>query len=132
MVEKLNFRVVEGSDSRLSDKDFLLLKEDYFHSPLNSNELRLKYGLSKREYMETCKQIRDEENILIRPRKSAKHFYRFKDKWYILKTTKNERRYFGSLPIGRFSEDDMMEIVNQLKKMEWDVDECRNYIRSLN
>lgn len=127
----MNFNVVDGTDEFLSKEKMAAFEEDYLNSELKSNDVRLKYGLSKRQYSEIAQQIRDKYGLIRRPYAQSKHFYQQGNRWIIIKTNRRERVYIGSLPVDVFSKSDVECIVEKCKELSWNVDECVNLLEVL-
>lgn len=128
----MKFNIIEGNSSRLSEEEYNSFVEDYLESNLTSNEVRLKYNLSTKEYAQLTKKIREQQGISSRPYPNCRYFYKQHNRWQIIKTVNHQRLCFGSLPVSEFSEEDMEEIINTLKEMEWDFVLCEQYITELN
>ena len=124
--------IIEGEYSRLPLELYEKFKNDYLTSPLTSDEVRKKYGLSEKEYSQLTKPIRDELGIKTRPYPNSKYFYRQGNRWWIVKSINGERIIFGSLPTSFFSEDDMVKVIKNLKKMGWTPTLGKEYIEELN
>ena len=127
----MNFNFVEGQYSRLSEENFEEFRDDYLHSELSTQEVREQWGLSKREYAEITREIRNELGLKSRPFTRAKHFYKKGNQWHIIKTRNKERTYYGSLPCSRFSEDEMKDIVKKLESYDWKYTSCQRFLREL-
>ena len=125
----MNFNVVDGTDEILPVELLSSFEEDYLNSELKSVEVRLKYGLSKRQYSEITRDIREKYGLLRRPYAQSKHFYQQGNRWIIIKTNRRERVYIGSLPVDVFSKSDVEAIVERCKEMAWNIDECMNLLQ---
>ncbi len=127
----MEFKVIDGTSPLLTEIEFKSFREDYLTSDMTTNDVRLKYGLSKKQYSDITKKIREEEGIDCRPYSRAKHFYKHNGRWYVIKTTKKERIYFGSLPCIDFSKQDMEQIVKKMAKMRWEYTRCKEFLQCL-
>lgn len=127
----MNFNIVAAPDKRLTEEQYPQFKEDYLNSELDYFKLKAKYGLSKKEYGETAKRVRDEENIDYRPSAKAKYYYRNGKQWRIVKSIKGKAVLYGSLPVRKYSEKKMKAIVAKCKEWRWDYEKCTGYINSL-
>ena len=127
----MNFHLVEGKYESIAIDELSDFERDYLNSELNSTEVREKYGLSRKQYSLITQRIRDKYGLLRKPYAQSKHFYQQGNRWHIIKTIKNKRIRFGSLPADVFSKEDMEIIIEKCKKMQWNVDKCMNLIESL-
>ena len=127
----LKFRLVEGDYTDLPIEKVRDFERDYLNPSLTSHEVRMKYGLSKRQYSRVTQKIRDKYGLIRRPYAQSKHFYRQGNRWYIIKTIRNERILFGSLPTAVFSKDDMEIVIDKCRDMSWNIGECIDLIQSL-
>ena len=127
----MNFNIVSAPEQRLTADTYKQFKDDYLHSTMTYHELKHKYGLSKKEYGETIKRIKAEENITYKPVNNAKHFYDVYGKYRVIKRCNGKNVLFGTLPKTKFSEQDMINIVNKCKEWRWDYEKCTRYIKSL-
>ena len=127
----MNFNVIDGTDNVLSLEQLAAFEADYLNSELKSVEVRMKYGLSKRQYSEITRDIREKYGLLRRPYAQSKHFYQQGNRWIIIKTNRRERVYIGSLPVDVFSKSDVECIVEKCKELSWNVDECVNLLEVL-
>jgi hypothetical protein len=125
----MNFNVVDGTDEILPREKLSAFEADYLNSELKSVEVRMKYGLSKRQYSEITREIRERYGLIRRPYAQSKHFYQWGNRWHIIKTNKRERVYIGSLPTDVFSKSDIEAIVEKCKELAWNVDECMNLLQ---
>lgn len=127
----MNFNVIDGTDEFLSKEKLSAFEADYLNSELKSEEVRRKYGLSKRQYSVVSQRIRDKYGLLRRPYAQSKHFYQQGNRWIIIKTNRKERVYIGSLPCDVFSKSDVECIVEKCKEMCWNIDKCVDLIQVL-
>lgn len=127
----MNFNIVSAPAGRLSEVDYPKFKKDYLTSTLNYHKLRDKYGLSKKEYGEVVKRIKKEEGITHRPYVSAKYYYKNGKSYYIVKNINGVNIQYASFPCRRFNEQDMINIVNKFKELDWDYDKCVEYAESV-
>ena len=127
----MNFNVVSGDYSILSEDKFDEFKADYLNSDLSSNEVRLKWNLSKKQYSRVTKKIREELGLLKRPYRESKHYYENKTCWSIIKHINQEKVYFGSVSKSKYSEDDVKQIVAHCKSLDWDKEKVYEYIGGL-
>ena len=127
----MNFNVVSAPDKRLTEEKYLEFKEDYLHSNLNWNELKNKYGLSKKEHAETCRRVKQEEGLEYRPMKKAKYYYKHGNNYYIVKRLNGKNVYLGRFPAPMFTENDLKQIVERCKKYGWDIEKCKRYVNQV-
>ena len=127
----MNFNIIEGQASRLSADDFEAFKWDYLNSEMTTHEVRLKYGLSKKEYSKITNEIRKELGIRCRPHTRAKNYYKNGNRWDIVRTNNYHTRHYGSLRCEHFSEKDMKKIIKKCRKMNWEYTSCTKYINGL-
>lgn len=127
----MNFRVVSAPEKRLTEEMYPQFKKDYMDSDLDYHKLKAKYGLSKKEYGEVARRVREEENITTRPSGKAKYFYPNGNRWVIVKSINGNRIDFGSLPMKNYSQKKMRAIVEKCKEWGWDYEKCTEYINSL-
>ena len=127
----MNFNLIEGNYIDLPSEKLPDFEKDYLDPSLKSEEVRKKYDLSKKQYSRVTQAIREKYGLIRRPYAHAKHFYRQGNRWYIFKTTKNERIFYGSLPVSMFSETDMETIIKKCRKLSWNIPECMNLIQTL-
>ena len=73
----MNFNVVDGTDEILPREKLSAFEADYLNSELKSVEVRMKYGLSKRQYSEITREIRERYGLIRRPYAQSKHFYQW-------------------------------------------------------
>ena len=127
----MNFNIVEGDYEVLSDEELSAFEADYLNSEMTSVEVRLKHGLSKKQYSRISKEIRERHGLLRRPYAQSKHYYKQGNRWIIIKTNKMERIYLGSLPCSVYTKTDVESIVRICKKMFWNIDKCVELIQVL-
>lgn len=127
----MNFKISSAPDRRLSEEDYQKFKDDYLNSSLTWHELRKKYKLSKKEHSETCKRVKAEEGISIRPCLIAKYFYRTGNSYQIIKRINGVNVVFGTFSSSKFNETDLKRIVETCKEYEWDLDKCKAFIEKV-
>lgn len=125
----MKFTIKEGEYECLTADEFVKFEEDYLHSDLTRDEVKSKYNLSKKQYADVTRSIRKKHNIMRRPKPSCKNYYRFGNQYRIIKTIDGTRYYIGSLPCHAFSEEDVLKIVEHCRKLQWNVDDCEQYIK---
>lgn len=123
----MNFNIVDGKYADLDSiyNDFV---EDYvFSTELKNNEIRVKYGLTHKEFKELSDMVKADYGLSRRPIKitGAKYYYEHKHGFHIQKTVDNVINYIGFVP----TEDLAIEVVEKCKNASWDVDVCRNILR---
>lgn len=127
----MNFNVINGDYEILSKELLCDFEADYLNSRLTAVEVRKKYNLSKKQYAELAQKIRDRYGLVKRPYPNAKHYYRQGNRWCIIKTHNKIRTYYGSLPVDVFSKEEMDVIVEKCEELQWNVDDCIDFLQSL-
>ena len=127
----MNFNLVNGDYEILSKELLCDFEDDYLNSSLTAVEVRHKYNLSKKQYSILAQKIRDKYGLVKRPYPNAKHYYRQGNRWCIIKTISKVRYYFGSLPVDVFNEEEIEMIVEKCEELQWNIDECIDYLKSL-
>ena len=127
----MNFNLVSGEYEVLSKELLCAFEDDYLNSSLTWIEVRHKYNLSKKQYAELAQSIRDKYGLVKRPYANAKNYYLQGNRWCIIKTNNKVRTYFGSLPADVFSREEIEIIVEKCEELQWNVDDCMNFLQSL-
>ena len=122
----LNFNVVESAyvdiDSIYND-----FQTDYLESTISNPDLRVKYNLSHKEFWDLTREIKDNLGLKKRPSVSyPKYYYKVKRGYIIKKRYGLDDVYIGWVK----TEELAIQMVELCKKALWDVDVCRDIVRS--
>ena len=120
----MEFNVVEGEYADL-DSIYSAFEEDYLHSDIYANDLRVKYNLTWGEFREIRDTVKKNNGISRRPRvdyRGAKYYYKRHDGTFLIQRRINQRTtYFGVVP----NRSVARKVVELCKKAMWDIDVCR-------
>ena len=125
----MKFSIASAPDKRLSEEDYLKFKEEYLHSEISWNDLKNKYGLSKKEHSETCKRVKQEEGLSVRPSQTARYFYKSNNSYQVIKRINGTNIVFGTFPTSKFDETDLKTVIKKCKEFDWNVDKCKLFIK---
>lgn len=123
----INCRVIEGAYADV-DKirdDFV---EDYLGFELSNGEIRDKYALTWKEFRELSEEVKSEYGLSRRPKKpvEGKFYYKTDTGFIIQKRVDGVTTYFGHTP----TEELAKKCVELCKKYRWNVDVCKDVIKS--
>ena len=125
----MNYNIIEGAYAHFDEirEDFI---QDYIFSfDLSNGEIRAKYGLTWNEFKEFCEKVKSEFGLSRRPRSTGdgKFYYKTNTGFIIQKRVNGITIYFGHAP----TEELAKKCVEICKKYRWDVDVCRDIIKSI-
>lgn len=132
----ITFKIVENSHGR----DLSHLRDDfemdYICSGLSVNSLIRKYGLSRNEYYELAREVREKYNISSKPRaginkdltdvRVGKNYKKCRYGYQIHKTLNQTRNYIGTVP----SEEIAKKMIDVCEEIGWDIPKCKQIVRN--
>lgn len=124
----MNWNIIEGAYADLDKirEDFI---QDYLFSfELSNREIRDKYGLTWKEFKELSEEVKSDFGLSRRPRKQVKgkFYYKAAHGFIIQKRVDGVVTYFGHTS----TEELAKKCVEICKKYRWDVDVCKDIIKS--
>lgn len=123
----MNFIVIENKPLEL---DYLSFEDEYLHSDIMNEDLRVKYGLSKLEFRKITQRIKQKVGVSRRPNISAKYYYCHNNAWVIHRKIDGELIYFGRIPFG-LGEDVLNQALSICELNKWDCTICKPLIKEL-
>lgn len=123
----MNFCIVEKTPIIIDDV-YDSVKDEYLHTSVTSEEIRLKYGLSNCDWSNVVNRIKSEENLKVRPILNAKYYYKQGDGFKIQKKIDGVLYNFGTVPTTELAE----KCVEECKKHDWDIEECYRIVGGYN
>ena len=123
----MNFTIVDGVRPAYEEIHDDFIQDYIFSTDLKNNEIRLKYGLSHKEFKELSDMVKEEFGVSRRPIRitGCKYYYKHKHGFHIQKTIDNVVYYLGYVT----SEDVAIEIVEKCKNVSWNIGECRQIVK---
>lgn len=122
----MEFKIIENPVDVIDEDKF---EYDYFNSPLTTRELRKEYGISVKKFKELGDKIKAKHGLSVRPSKynQGKHYYPSKYGWTISIILDTKHNYLGHVP----TEEMAKKAVKICKKLNWDIDKCKQAIWEL-
>lgn len=121
----MKFKIVEGAylDIEQIYDDF---EKEYLYSLVSNPELKKKFGLNKREWVEITRKVKERNNISRRPyrRREGKHYYSQGKGYAIRKFINGKLHHLGTVP----TEEIAIKIVALCEKEEWDINKCHKIL----
>ena len=97
--------------------------QDYLHSSMKNEEIRLKYDLSHGEFKSLAKQVKSEAGLSHRndTKHKGRYYYPYSHGFIIQKRIDGRNIYFGSVGTLELAK----KAVEVCEKLHWKVQECR-------
>lgn len=124
----MKFTVVDGEYADVSSIYDDFVKDYIYSTELKNTELRLKYGLSHKEFKDLCDKVKMEHGINRRNTAwdSAKYYSKHVNGFVICKCINRSTVYIGIVP----TEDLAIKLVEICKKLSWDVNKCKHIVKN--
>ena len=122
----MNFNLIEEAYVDVEEiyPDF---KADYLGTNIHSNDLRLKYGLSHKDFWDLAREVKQEVGLRKRPIGYVpKYYYKVRSGYIIQKRYDRNMIYLGFVPSERIAK----QMVKLCKNHLWDIDVCKNIIHN--
>lgn len=123
----MNFTIVENAESNLNVKDF---EEEYLHSSIMNEELRVKYDLSKKNFQKITQEIKDRHGYSKRPTINGKHYHSHNGGWVISRKQNQKLRYYGRIPHS-MGEECLNKALELCEENNWDYEKSKKAIQEL-
>ena len=123
----MKFRVIDGEDKTFEDiyNDF---EKEYLTSRITNDDLRRKYELSKKDFLNLTRLIKSNKGLSRRPRRT-KYYYSTHHGFTLAKKINGKVRYGGWIPISK--KYLLQEAVQICEKLEWNSEKCKEAIKEL-
>jgi hypothetical protein len=121
------FRVIENKGL---DIDLDSFEEEYLHSDIVNETLRIKYNLSKKQFSELTNEIKNRLGVTRRPNLTAKHYYINNDAWVIHRRIGGVLYYYGRIPFS-MGKNILFKALLLCEENNWDCELCRKAIKEL-
>jgi|GEM_PF-5242315 hypothetical protein len=123
----MNFVVIENKESNVDMGSF---EDEYLHSTIMNEELRVKYGLSKLEFRNLTQKIKERLGVSRRPNVAAKYYYVHCNAWVIHRKINGELVYYGRIPFS-MGEETLNQALQICEANNWECEKCKKLIREL-
>lgn len=123
----MNFTVVENAEVNINFKAF---EDEYLHSNILNEDLRVKYSLSKKNFQELTREIKNKYGYSKRPTINGKHYYRHNGGWVISRKQNQKLIYYGNIPL-YMGEDVLNKALELCESHNWDIESSKKAIREL-
>lgn len=114
----VDFKIVDGDYWRVTDELITQTSVDYYVLKKPVAEIRKKYGLNQKKW----NQVREELIKRFGEREykrgkydGSKNYYKYDDKYAILKSVNGRTRYYGTAK----TEEEAQKLVRKLEKNNW-------------